>query len=379
MKGITAYVYLGMVALAAALSVRIAVQTTYNVHPDESGHVDAFCYFGQHWWPPDLNDHALLYSPDGWSRVYNGELAYLVLGRLGRWLPVGEMLPKAEPPPVPESAESMLPAWRVFLPYVASMLSPCMAATPTYRLLNSLLYVVTLLVIWRSSRHGVWIGALGVLLMALPQVLYVYSYANSDAWGLTFGILLALFAVARAGRAHFTLRDAAGLGFLTGMVLLSKSPFWLLIAWAYLVVGFAAWQRRRAHTSPPLSASVAQVLIAAGIAFLIVAPLKVIYPLTQENYTAQAAAMREQRSREDFKLSRPTSPGYLLARKGVPFGELVENKFWWTLSGESFYGSLGICTSNRRVGSTSAPVYCCSWAAWQRSGLRWLRGCGCPV
>lgn len=32
--------------------------------------------------------------------------------------------------------------------------------------------------------------ALGLTLLCLPQVLYVYSYANSDAWGLSLSLAL---------------------------------------------------------------------------------------------------------------------------------------------------------------------------------------------
>jgi hypothetical protein len=67
-----------------ALVLWIALTTPVNTHPDEGIHVDAICYFESDWWPPRLNTDGLVYSPDGWSRVYSGELVYLVYGRMAR-------------------------------------------------------------------------------------------------------------------------------------------------------------------------------------------------------------------------------------------------------------------------------------------------------
>ena len=75
------------VAFAVAvclLAATIALRTTSNMHPDELIHGDAFCYFQNHVWPPPPNLASLRYSPDGMSRVYNGEIVYWLWGALAQ-------------------------------------------------------------------------------------------------------------------------------------------------------------------------------------------------------------------------------------------------------------------------------------------------------
>ena len=102
-----------LTALTALIAARIALTTPFDHPPDEFVHLDAFHYFETNWWPPDLNADGLIYSPAGWSRVYTGELVYLVYGKIGalaRLLPFG---PGAEPPLARAGATgsvSLLPA-----------------------------------------------------------------------------------------------------------------------------------------------------------------------------------------------------------------------------------------------------------------------------
>lgn len=75
---------LALIAVAVTIAALIAIGTYYGVHPDEGYHVDAFHYFEDHWWPPELGSDDVVYQYDGWSRVYAGEIVYLVLGKLSR-------------------------------------------------------------------------------------------------------------------------------------------------------------------------------------------------------------------------------------------------------------------------------------------------------
>jgi hypothetical protein len=337
-----------LVAISLFLGSRIALHTASGAHPDEWGHLDAFCYFGTHWWPPPLNVEGLLYSPDGWSRVYNGEVVYLVYGKLGAWLPLAGLLPSNvnERPPAPASLVPLTP--RIYLPLVDRVIilrvtPACLERLTTYRVFNLALYGVTLLAILRRPRPA-WVYALGALLLAIPQVLYVYAYANSDAWGLSFGIFLVLFAVSTWEGSRPGWWQAAGLGALTGLVLLSKSPFWVLIPLAYLIAGAGILRRAPRPGHMAWRDAAVLLLIWVGVTAAVALPLKVVYPLTQGDYAGKALQMREERARWDFAPSNPIWTGYLLAKKGASFTEVAGRRAWWLDSLYSFYGKFGYMT-----------------------------------
>jgi hypothetical protein len=330
------------IGLAVLTAFQIARQTAFNVHPDEFVHADAFCYFENHWWPPDLNSDGLVYSPYGWSRVYSGELVYLLYGRLSRLIrsvspgeisaapapgtPVGEQKDQANLPP-------------------GLNLKTCQNRAEDnaliYRLLNVLLYLVTLLVLFYAGRKWLWALLVGLLLLAIPQVIYVYSYANSDAWGLSISIFLFLFVLTRSGALFNSWRNFVGLGALTGLVLLSKETFWASLPFSYLLVVWSFWKERLNGQPVPLRRTAANLAVLTLTAFLVFSPLAVIYPLSQGDFNARAEQMREARAGQAFKPSHPTAPGYRLAERGFPFRRIGANQRWVKLSVQSLYGRFG--------------------------------------
>lgn len=322
-----------LVLTTGALAIWIATTTRPNSHPDEFVHADAFCYYERHWWPPPLNADGLRYSPYGWSRVYGGEVVYILYGQAGRLLkPVlgeGGLLHRT---PI-ITGDS-----RLFLPLVLDS-NVCVLDYRLYRLLNCLLWVVTLTTLLVLGRRHTVIRALALLLCSLPQVVYLYSYANSDAWAVTTASLL--FAYAWTQRAHpfGSPRDAILFGTLTGLLLLSKQTLWVSLPFS-----LAVWLLR--SDFPPLRTlqgigTIARGLaIAALMALVIVLPLHVIYPATQPEYARQVEEMREQRARWDLRPSAPVYPGYRLAARGVPLRAALTPD-WVTMSLESFYGRFG--------------------------------------
>ncbi len=113
--------YLIPIIIVVIISSQIALQTAFNVHPDEANHADAFCYFEHHWWPPDLNSDDLLYSLAGWSRVYNGELVYIVYGKIAMV--------------IRSVIEPVIPSPTVSQAYT------CQPVVLVYRVLNTTLYL----------------------------------------------------------------------------------------------------------------------------------------------------------------------------------------------------------------------------------------------
>ena len=77
----------------------VVYQTNPCSHPDSRYHLYGFSYFENHWWPPDLNSDDLVYSPYGNSRVYSGEIVYLVYGKLTALAKKMGVIPSESQPP----------------------------------------------------------------------------------------------------------------------------------------------------------------------------------------------------------------------------------------------------------------------------------------
>lgn len=324
-----------LIAAAALITFRIATITAFDVHPDEFNHADGFCYYESHWWPPPLNADGLRYSPYGMSRLHDEEVVYILFGKLAALLrPVIEpFFASQEPPPADHSTQ-------IFLP---SIKAPdfCFLAFHTYRLLNVLLLIVTLAILFWMGRRYRWARSLALLILAVPMAVYIYSYGNSDGWGLSMSSFLLLLALAYHKRERWRWREALWLGLLTGIVLLSKRPFWLSIPLSYLILAdkaFTLWQRERERLYWLLRAWLPLVLV---IAFLVILPQKIIYPLSQGDYSAGVKEMRDQRARADLRPSSPTFYGYLMRQKGYPFRAVWGDPVWWRMSYQSFYAFFG--------------------------------------
>ena len=310
-------------------------------------HLDAFCYFEQHWWPPALNSDGLLYSPDGWSRVYNGEAVYLLYGKLGaliRWV-----VRWIEYAPI-ESVQRTIDyrAYQLYLPLIfsrtVSHTDQCVSSLLIYRLLNSFLLLVTLSLLFSVGRRHNWATWIGILMLCTPQVIYIYSYANSDAWGLSSAVFLFMFAITQR-KLLTSYRKLLALGGLTGLLLLSKEPFWISLLFSYsLIIWHCMEDYGRRLWSQGRLPSLKAVALVAIVAVALIAPWRIAYPLTQRGYSEAVEQMREVRARVDFKPSSPTNSGYRLASKGVGFTRLLTDRIWMEQSAKSFYGVFGYLT-----------------------------------
>ena len=333
--------FIGLIAITCITSIALALQTRYNAHPDEAVHLDAFCYFEQHWWPPALNSNGLLYSPDGWSRVYNGEVVYFLYGKLGTLIrSFGNRVGHLHIEFVKQTIDYQ--GNLLYLPLILTLKTDqCVSALHIYRLLNSFLLLLTLSLLFlvgRQHRLATWIG---MLMLCTPQVIYIYSYANSDAWGLSSAVFLFLFALTQRNLLT-SYPKLLALGGLTGLLLLSKEPFWISLLFSYSIIFWHGLEDydRRVWVHGRLQ-SLKAIALVALIAVVLIAPWRIIYPLTQPGYSVAVEQMREARARADFKPSTPTNPGYRLASKGVSFTRLLTDRKWMDQSAQSFYGVFG--------------------------------------
>ncbi len=133
--------------IITALTAVMAGISVYNTHPDERVHCDAAKFYIDNTLPPAVGDPRAegTYSPYGYSRLYSGELAYIVAGKFAKLV---------EPLDLPN--------------YLAFRYA-------NVALLTILLFCACYNLTWRI---------LLVPIFLFPQIWYIFSYWNSDALAL---------------------------------------------------------------------------------------------------------------------------------------------------------------------------------------------------
>lgn len=139
---------------ALVLALIMASITTYNVHPDEKVHYKAVEYYSTNLFPPSIEDPAIedTFSQFGKSRLSAYEIYYQVAGYFTRLLAPFQ------------------------LPYLLSA-----------RLFNVFMLAVLLLL----SIHKREFRCFTLPLLITPQAWYLFSYVDSDAFGLFVVIITA--------------------------------------------------------------------------------------------------------------------------------------------------------------------------------------------
>jgi len=303
-----------IILIAITLAVLIAFQTRPDNHPDERFHIDAFRYFEENWWPPEYGSDEIVYSPYGWSRVYTGEIVYLFYGKLG-----------------------------FLLKYFLRTVYPKDASTIIYRTINIALFALTLLPIFFMKTRTVKPMVIGLVFVCVPQVIYIYSYANSDAFGVSLSVFLFLMAIKLSEKPLETWKwgEIIVTSLITGLIFTSKRSFLLafplplaLIAWKSLI----SILKERPVTFSWIGT---RLIISALIIFAIAAPLKLIYPKILESSSITRNEMRDEQGKAGFIPSDPSSSNYLMARKGKTYYHLLFKRPWLKDSAESLYAAFG--------------------------------------
>jgi hypothetical protein len=220
-----AHVPMGLL-LAIGLSLCMATLSKPNEHPDEHVHLAAGQYYERHWLPPKVCDPEIRdsYSVYGASRLDSGEIVYLLAGKFSRIL------------------ENLLP----------STLDSCQRL----RLFNVglLIALAAVALRWASYRP------LLLPLLISPQIWYIFSYFNSDAFALFMALLCAgqvlherswLHRYWEGEQPRGGLLMTLALAVLLSLALLIKKNFFVVHAGLLLLVLLQAttWQadrRRRA-------------------------------------------------------------------------------------------------------------------------------------
>jgi len=295
------------------LAVVMASLTGLNVHPDEVVHLAAVEYYAQHWLPPALDSEGITntYSIYGSSRLDRYEIYYQLAGYF----------------------QHLLDGFRFSGLFSARLFG---------------LSLFALLLIYAAYRAPFRLFALPLIVSA--QIWYVFSYTNSDAFGLSLTLLISYLAawpssilnryLAAEKPDHFVLKTV-GLGMLLGMLLLLKLNFYFYILFLGLYLLWRIWrgdfpEQKRLWLRLTLLCIVALSVYGARYAMDI--------HVNGWDSAELQAQMQEQRAQLPYKASTPLAEKNSmlhLKERGYSLGYIVTIGHWFEKSFNSAFGVYG--------------------------------------
>jgi hypothetical protein len=297
---------------AAALILTMAVITKFNAHPDEYLHFEAAKYFATHLLPPALDDPAMepSFSHYGVSYLQDLDTAYFLIGKLMAAVP-------------------------------STLASPEIAA----RLCNVLFFAaLAAWLIWRLPKSF----APAVLLIS-PQIWYVFSYVNSDAWALALSFVVVIQLADKDSLLSQYLRAdgwrtawRGGLWFAALLVLLvmAKRNYHLLLPFIGLVV---LWRTFLWKAEAPLLRVAKKWAVIAVAALALYLPLRIGHEaINRFDASRLRVEQAEKFAAPRFKPSEiaagEAAQRLVLRSQGVKYSDLFMERNWAAQSFQSFCG-----------------------------------------
>jgi hypothetical protein len=298
--------------IAAALILTMALCSKFNSHPDEYLHFEAAKYFINHWLPPTLNDPEIApaYSHYGLSYMRDLDASYFLMGKF-------------------------IAAFSVWIG------SQEIAA----RLFNVLLFI--LLGGWMVRRLGTSLAP--SILLISPQIWYVYSCVNGDAWALAAAMLVVVqLADEKSGLRKYLQAEGwseaprGGLGFalLLTLLIMAKRNYYLFLPFIALVV---IWITLGARGPGTMARYAKKWALVGVLTVALYFPLRIGHEaINGFEISRLQLEQAEKYAAPHFKPSDIDSgkgAGRLALRKqGVPFSELLTERGWPSESFQSFCG-----------------------------------------
>jgi len=203
---------------ALLLTTLMAVTSDENRHPDEFWHFAAAKYYTNHFLPPEIGDSSVRdsYSVFGVSYLNYHWAEYFLAGKFAL----------------------------LISPIISSEL---LAA----RLFNVFLFFCLIVLFLCRSKNNNQEFIIACFLLVTPQIWYIFSYANNDAFALFISLLIAyqiaykksLFNAFLEAQTFFTnISGGIFFGFLIGLLLIAKTNFYtfLLFIALWLALDFSA-------------------------------------------------------------------------------------------------------------------------------------------
>ncbi|WP_417913519.1 hypothetical protein [Candidatus Electronema sp. JM] len=298
---------------AFALIVVMASISAYNTHPDEYVHIAAAEYHKTHLLPPKVGDPAAAgtYSLYGVSRLHSGEIYYLLAGK--------------------------------FLQILDPLQLPTYTAQRCFNVL--LFFGLLLFAAGRAQFRPFFLP-----LLISPQIWYIFSYCNSDAFAAVIGLIAAWQLAAENSAFNRLLRDepdqrgwlaALCLALLFALLLLEKKNFYFL----YLFfLGYFFWRHLLA---PPTwnkrtLARFITIILCGGMLF---AAVKITDAWVNDFKKDELVlAAREQYAEPIYKPSTPIEKKHIYLQmrdKGRTLRQMLELDRWGEKSFRTAFGVYG--------------------------------------
>jgi hypothetical protein len=294
-----------LLLLVFAQVLAMALWSPPDAHPDESLHVTTASFFLDHWLPPAASDPVV----PGYLNPEYGT-SYLL----------------ASPPQIlyPLAAK------------VVRLLGFSSRFSMGLRLLSVAAWLALSVAAWRVLPRTL-LPAL--CLLWTPQVWYVFSYFNSDAFPFFLSFIVC-FLVGLPGEVRW--RRAGAVGILLGLMLLAKHNYLPFVVFTIVFLVWRAVQNPPGARRPGVQRAVTVGLLALAVA----APLLIRdAEINRFEKEERKAALREHHASDAFKPSRiaapDSDPGLALRAKGVPFADLFTRLHWTRRITRSFGGVYG--------------------------------------
>lgn len=286
----------------------------YDAHPDEQAHIASVNYYTEYTDPPKVGDPrtTLTYQyPWGVSRLDNLGISYLFLGK-----------------------------------FKAILSNFSLNSTFNARAFNCLLFGLLALYCFRNKKFAFYC----LPLFCIPQVWYLFSYANRGGFALFLSIFIGWQLVNKKSQFKQYLKAkqktinylALPSGILTGLLVIEQTNYlsFILFSLVFIIYHFLITKTHRKQF-------IKKVSFIMGIAIIIVG-IRYAYDVSINGFNKmeQQIALAEKISAPSFKPSIAASEqsfrGLRLYEKGTTAAELFKEKWdWHTLTFKSFVGLYG--------------------------------------
>ena len=300
--------------IVALLIISLSWQADYNIHPDENAHIEAVHYYSHYWDPPVVGDTRSLETyqePWAISRLDDLGISYFFAGKF----------------------ENLV---QLFFSNT----------TFTARAFNAFLFIL----LFSYSRQKRLVLFLAPLLCT-PQIWYLYSYANRDAFALFISLLLAWQLVNVKSSLNHFLQSSTVFGAwrylllpagLLGLLSIEQTNYYLFILFVF---SFLLWRALFFVQAKKVFIYKCLLLLCAALLVFVVR-FGLDIAINGEDKLGQRMAYAEQHAGEQFKpsiASTPESyPGLRLKDKGISLSALFAKPWdWHKMTFKSFTGFYG--------------------------------------
>ena len=292
-------------------SILIANNSNFNSHPDEYAHIDAFKYFQGKIFNPNYDIDNIVYSPYGWSRVYTNEVVYKIFGNLlfiSKFVKVKQYI----------------------------LLRYC----------NILLLIIFYLYLTLRKIPYFENNNLSALILCFPQLIYLFSYANSDAFGLITSAILCLETLKLTSTipTKIKTKEVCLFSLLASITLLTKVNYYFSILFCVSI--FINYFVNNKYKSAINFQFVKKTVLAISILLFITGPYLILNPILHYNTKINENNMREHRAEIDFRPSSYSYEGLKLYKKNTSIHNLIIERHFIQKTLGSFWGYYGYMTIN---------------------------------